>query len=251
MKTTHRLVIVLFVMLALSACSQSKGSQADGGSGGSHDILERHNRDIFKFNTSLDKHVFKPIAVGYQKITPKVVDDSISNFFDNIGDVGNAVNNLLQFKPGEALIDVERIMFNTSIGLGGLFDVATKLGLEKHKEDFGQTLAVWGVGSGPYVMLPFLGPSTVRDATAKFSIDSLLDPAKYSKASIPLFVLDKVDKRADLISTEEAFEGFSNDQYIAIRDAWLQYREYLIKDGETNEEEQSDLIDALEDLDDE
>lgn len=248
MKMLNHFMAVLFVMLVLSACSQSKGVLVEGGN---RDLLEKHNRDIFKFNSSLDKHVFKPIAVGYRKITPKVVDNSISNFFDNLDDVGNAVNNFLQFKPGEALIDVERVMFNTSIGVGGLFDVATKIGLEKHKEDFGQTLAVWGVDSGPYIMLPFLGPSTVRDATAKFTIDSFLDPAKYSEFSFPLFVIDKVDSRADLVSTEEAFKDFSSDQYIAIRDAWLQYRKFLIEDGAIDEEEQSDLIDSLEELDDE
>lgn len=249
-KNSFHTILILWVMLYLTACSQSQGvSNASGGT--NKDTLERHNRDIFKFNTSIDKLIFKPVAVTYQKITPDIVDIGISNFFDNLEDVGTAVNNLLQFKPGEALIDVERVMFNSTIGLGGLFDVATKIGLEKHDEDFGQTLAVWGVGSGPYIMLPFLGPSTLRDFTSKLTVDSLLDPAKYSKASIPLFVVDKVDSRADLISEEEAFKDFSDDEYSALRDAWLQRREFLIRDGKVDEDAQSDLIDALEDLDDE
>jgi len=243
-------VLILLPMLFLTACSQSQRLSKDIGSTNG-DTLERHNRDIFKFNASIDKLILKPIAVTYQKVTPDLVDTSISNFFGNLEDVGTAVNNLLQWKPGEALIDVERVLFNSSIGLGGLFDVATKIGLEKHDEDFGQTLAVWGVDSGPYIMLPFLGPSTVRDFTSKFTVDSLLDPAKYSKASFSLFVLDKVDSRADLISEEEAFKDFSDDQYSALRDAWLQRREFLIRDGKVDDDAQSDLIDALEDLDDE
>ena len=161
------------------------------------------------------------------------------------------MNNLLQFKPGEALIDIERVLFNTSVGLGGVFDVATSIGLDKYDEDFGQTLAVWGVDSGSYIMLPFFGPSTLRDATAKLTIDSLLDPANYSDDSLALFGIEYIDKRGDLLSEEDAFKDFASDEYIAIRDAWLQRREYLIKDGKVDDNAQSDMIDELEDLDDE
>lgn len=246
---------ILFVTLFLSSCSQSTivSNQKSNSSQQvtTNDALENFNRDVFEFNTSLDKLIFKPIAVTYKKATPEIIDTGISNIFDNLDDVGNAVNNLLQFKPGEALIDVERVLFNTSVGLGGVFDVATSIGLEKYDEDFGQTLAVWGVDSGSYIMLPFFGPSTLRDATAKLTIDRLLDPANYTNDSLALFGIEYIDKRGDLLVEEDAFKDFANDEYIAIRDAWLQRREYLIKDGKVDDGAQSDMIDELEDLDDE
>jgi len=152
---------------------------------------------------------------------------------------------------GDAVKDTERFIFNSTFGLAGLFDIATEMGLKKHNEDFGQTLAKQGVGSGPYVMLPFFGPSTLRDATAKFSVDSILNPSIYSDEKYMLFMLKNLDKRADYLSEEEAFKDLSDDQYIALRDAWLQRREYLIKDGKVDKKEQSNLIDELEDLDDE
>ncbi len=244
----------IIVVSTLSACSNTSANlntQNPSASQKTSDSLEKYNRSLYRFNMVMDKHLLKPIAVGYTKITPEIVDTSITNFFSNLGDIGNATNNLLQFKFGEALIDTERFIFNSSFGVGGLFDFASMVGMQKHDEDFGQTLAAWGVESGPYVMLPFFGPSTVRDATAKFSIDTLLDPTNYSKKSLEFFALKSVDKRADLISTEEAFKDFSDDKYIALRDAWLQRREYLLSDGKIETSKQSDLIDELEDLDDE
>jgi len=208
------------------------------------------NRSIYKANVAFDKHLFKPIAKAYKKITPEPIDTSISNFFLNLGDISNATNNLLQLKVGDALKDTERFIFNSTFGLAGLLDIATEMGLKKHHEDFGQTLAVWGVDSGPYVMLPFFGPSTVRDASAKFSVDFLLDPSIYHDERYALFALNSLDKRADLMNEEEALKDLSDDQYIALRDAWLQRRDYLIKDGKVDEKEKSDLIDELEDLDD-
>ena len=123
--------------------------------------------------------------------------------------------------------------------------------IERYEEDFGQTSAHWGVESGPYVMLPFLGPSTVRDATAKLTIDSLTNPANYHEQSLALFALDKIDQRAGFFTDEEAFKGISDDSYAALRDLWLQRRSVLVNDGKVSEEEQSNLIDELESLDDE
>ena len=245
---------LLLISLSLGACSQSSNALNQESSGSmpqTSDSMEQFNRDVFKFNVSVDKLLIKPIAKAYKKVTPEVVDTGVTNFFHNLGDVGNAVNNLLQLKIGDAVKDTERFVFNSSFGIGGLFDIATEMGLERHKEDFGQTLATWGVSSGSYVMLPVFGPSTLRDATAKFSIDTLLDPTNYSEKSLEFFVLENLDKRADLLSTEDAFKDFSDDQYVAVRDAWLQRREYLIKDGKVDEKKQTDLIDELEDLDDE
>ena len=191
------------------------------------------------------------MAKVYKKVTPEIVDHSVSNFFNNLDDVGSAVNSLLQAKPGPALMNTERVVFNSTLGLGGLFDVASVLGMERYDEDFGQTLAHWGVKSGPYVMLPFFGPSTVRDATAKFTVDGLLNPINYHDEKLAFTALRLLDKRADIFNDEEAFKHMSEDQYSALRDLWLQHRTSEIRDGEGDEQEQSDLIDELEALDDE
>jgi len=254
--------IILAQTLTLVACSQSNvKANSDSATASTTtsatptenkttDKFIKFNRAIYKANVAFDKHFFKPIAKAYKKITPEPIDTSISNFFLNLGDISNATNNLLQLKVGDALKDTERFIFNSTFGLAGLLDIATEMGLEKHHEDFGQTLAVWGVDSGPYVMLPFFGPSTVRDASAKFSLDFLLDPSIYHDERYALFALNSIDKRADLMNEEEALKDLSDDQYIALRDAWLQRRDYLIKDGKVDEKEKTDLIDELEDLDD-
>ncbi len=213
------------------------------------DRWEGFNRGVFRINTGLDTFIVKPAAKAYQFITPDLVDTGVSNFFANLGDISNTFNNLLQLKPKAAFNDSMRFVFNSSFGLGGFLDVASEMQFEKHHEDFGQTLARWGVGSGPYVMLPLLGPSTVRDATARLSVDILTNPVSYHDEAIPLFALNQLDKRADLLSTEESFHGLSTDPYSAIRDVWLQRRAYLIRDGKTDEKEQSDMIDELESLD--
>ena len=242
--------VILTQILLLVACSNSDTTSNTAENKATTDQLETLNRSIYKANVAFDKHLFKPVAKAYKTIMPEPIDTSITNFFLNLGDISNAANNLLQFKMGDAVKDSERFIFNSTFGIAGLFDIATEMGLKKHHEDFGQTLAVWGVDSGPYVMLPFFGPSTLRDASAKFSVDFLLDPTIYSDEKYALFVLKNLDKRADLLSAEDAFKDLSDDQYIALRDAWLQRREYLIRDGKIDEKEQSDLIDELEDLDD-
>lgn len=215
------------------------------------DRWESFNRRIFRLNKGLDTVLVKPAAKAYKFVTPEIIDKSVSNFFSNIGDVGNAFNNLLQFKPADAINDSARFLFNSTFGLAGFLDIASEMELEKHDEDFGQTLAKWGVGSGPYLMLPFLGPSTVRDAGARFSIDAVTDPVSYQDEAFALTALKILDIRADLLLQEEAFKGLADDEYSAVRDAWLQRREYLIRDGAIDEQGQSDLIDELESLDDE
>lgn len=245
---------LLLVFFVISACSQSTKMTSDTtieSTGQTTDSFEKTNRRIFAFNKSLDNHLVKPVANAYKAVTPQFVDSSITNFFLNLDDVGNAINNLFQFKPGPALIDTERFLVNSTVGFGGLIDVASSIGMEKHDEDFGQTLAHWGIKSGPYVMLPFLGPSTVRDATAKLTVDRLTNPTHYHDDSLAFFALDKLDQRADIFNDEEAFKDISNDQYSALRDLWLQRRANLIRDGKVDEQEQSDLIDELESLDDE
>lgn len=242
---------ILLIVVFLTSCSQTESqatSSKDISDQATKDTYVNVNRGIYKFNVGLDRYLVKPIAKSYQSITPSFVNTSISNFFLNIGDISNTFNNILQAKPLDAVNDAERFIFNSIFGFAGLLDVASAAGLEKHNEDFGQTLATWGVGSGPYVMLPFLGPSTLRDAIAKLSVDQLTNLANYSERSIPFFLIEKLDQRADLFSKEAAFKDISDDSYSAIRDAWLQRRDYLIRDGKVDESAEMDLIDELESL---
>ena len=237
-----RLSTILLTLSLLAACSHTRKMQD------TPDRFERLNRSVYKVNDVLDRRIVKPVAIAYKKITPEIIDNSITNVFANLDDVGNAINNLLQFKLGESLIDTERFIFNSTFGVAGIFDIATEMGLQKHEEDFGQTLAKWGVPSGPYVMLPLLGPSSIRDATAKLSVDVITKPTSYSENSWGLFVVDKLDQRADLLSAEAVLQGFSEDQYSVLRGVWLQRREYLIQDGKVDKKAQTDMIDELEEL---
>jgi phospholipid-binding lipoprotein MlaA len=213
------------------------------------DPYENINRKVFKFNAFIDENFLKVFAKAYKTVTPEIVDTSVTNFFLNLEEITNTLNSLLQSKPQDAVEGTGRFLVNTTFGLAGLLDVATEMGIERHDEDFGQTLAHWGVPSGPYVMLPILGPSTLRDAAAEVSIDRVTNPTSYSEKSIYFFAGKSVDKRADLLSAEEAFEDISDDPYNAVRDVWLQRRDYLIRDGKVDEKADTDLIDELEALD--
>lgn len=199
------------------------------------DPWEGVNRSIFTFNDTLDTYALKPVAQGYQYVTPQFLEDGIHNVFNNIGDVGNLTNNLLQAKFEDAGIDTSRLIFNTSFGLLGFIDVATKMGLQRNDEDFGQTLGAWGVNSGPYVVLPLLGPSTVRD-TAALLPQSYLQPYGYMD-HVPTRnvtrAVDVVDTRASLLSAEKLITG---DKYNFVRNAYLQNREFKVKDGEVEDD---------------
>jgi phospholipid-binding lipoprotein MlaA len=201
------------------------------------------NRGVYKFNDELDKAAVKPVAQAYKKITPIWFRAGTGRFFSNLGYPVTIVNQLLQGKPLLFLQDTGRLLTNSTLGLGGAFDVADRMGMPAHNEDFGQTLAVWGVPSGPYVMLPVLGPSTTRDApglipeffTGVLGLADAPFGTKFAARALQL-----VDTRATLLSAEGALED-ANDKYVFVRDAWIQRREYLIFDGdppvETFEEE--------------
>jgi len=199
------------------------------------DPWESFNRPIFRFNDTLDTYALKPIAQGYQAVTPQFLEDGIHNVFGNIGDVGNLANNVLQGKLHNAGVDTGRLIFNTTFGLLGFFDVAKHMGLQKNDEDFGQTLGVWGLNSGPYLVIPFLGPSTVRDATGRVP-DSFLTPYPYID-HVPTRnvtrAVNVIDTRARLLSAERLISG---DKYIFIRNAYLQSREFKVKDGEVEDD---------------
>ena len=199
------------------------------------DPWEGVNRVIFRFNDTLDTYALKPIAQGYQWVTPQFLEDGIHNMFKNVGDVTNLANDVLQAKPHAAGVDTARLIFNTTFGVLGFFDVGSMMGLQRNDEDFGQTLGYWGVASGPYVVLPLLGPSTVRDAFAKYP-DTYTRPYRYID-HVPTrnttMAVDVVDTRASLLSAEKLING---DKYIFLRNAFLQNREFKVKDGEVEDD---------------
>ena len=199
------------------------------------DPWEGFNRAMFRFNDTLDTYALKPVAQGYRAVTPQFLEDGVHNVFGNVGDVGNLANNLLQGKLHNAGVDTGRLIFNTTFGLLGFFDVAKHMGLRKNDEDFGQTLGVWGLDSGPYLVIPFLGPSTVRDATGRVP-DSFLTPYPYID-HVPTRNVTRgvqvVDTRANLLQAERLISG---DKYVLIRNAYLQSREFKIKDGKVEDD---------------
>jgi phospholipid-binding lipoprotein MlaA len=202
------------------------------------DRFERTNRAIYRFNDALDRNVAKPVAKAYVKVTPAPVRTGFSNFFRNLASPTVMANGLLQLKMKEFATETARLVVNTTLGIGGLFDPATQLGLPAGNEDFGQTLGRWGLPSGPYVVLPVLGPSSVRDAFG-FAADQFTDPKNYVKddyTSWSLTGLSLVDTRAELLATENVL-GQANDPYAFMRNAYLQRREYLVKDGVVPDEE--------------
>ena len=197
------------------------------------DPYEDWNRKVYGFNETIDNWFLRPVAKGYRAIMPDFADRAVTNFFNNLSEIRNLANSIFQLKGESAVVAVGRFTYNTVFGLGGLIDVATMFDLPERPEDFGQTLGYWGLGSGPYLMLPFLGPSNPRDFGG-FVSDNLLLPSAWDLAETPDVYyargLQVVDKRADLIPAE----GFiSGDGYTFVRNAYLQRRAYLINDGRT------------------
>lgn len=219
-----RLLAALAFLLVLSGCATTAENP---------DPWESMNRKTFAFNDAVDKAVLKPVAQGYQKVVPGVARTGINNFFSNLEDVGTFLNQVLQGKMVDGINDLGRVVLNTTMGIGGLIDVASMNGMEKHYEDFGQTLGWWGVNSGPYLVIPLLGPSTLRDGPAK-----VVDPQWYWPRLLDndtlywsLWGLDKVRTRASLLQSESVLEQAALDRYQFIRDAWLQRRQNQVYDG--------------------
>ena len=214
------------VVAVLSAC-------ATGPNANPRDPLEPMNREIHRINEDLDTGIIKPVAQLYADYMPSPVRTAVGNVFSNFSDMYSAVNNLLQAKPGRAAEDTMRVAINSVFGLGGLIDIATPAGLPKYKEDFGQTLGYWGLPSGPYVVLPLLGPSSVRD-TAGMLVDLQLEPIAYLDSAAlqySLAGLFVVDKRSRLLGATSLLGAAALDKYSFLRDSYLQRREYLVYDG--------------------
>ncbi len=220
--------VLLFVVSIAAGCAATPGRTELG-----EDRLEGFNRGVYKFNDVVDRAALKPAAKGYRKVTPNFVRRGIGNFFANLGYPATIINQFLQGKPASGLKDTGRFLLNTTLGIGGLFDVATPVGLEAHDEDFGQTLAVWGVNSGPFINLPLFGPSTLRDAPSRV-FDYFVDPLTYADVAWEIQwgerLLGTVHSRAELLPLDATLQR-TFDPYAFIRDAWLQRREFEIFDG--------------------
>jgi phospholipid-binding lipoprotein MlaA len=228
MLTTMRAAAVIFVALVAAGCAATPGRTTG------EDRWEGLNRGVYKFNDVVDRATLKPVAKGYKKITPHWMRIGIGNFFSNLDYPATIVNQFLQGKARLGLRDTGRFLVNTTLGVAGLLDVATPLGLEKNDEDLGQTLAVWGVGSGPYLTLPLFGPSSLRDAPTKV-LDFFTDPLTYIddvpwEALWGQRVLHAVHSRSELLSLDPTLQR-TYDPYAFIRDAWVQQREFAIFDG--------------------
>lgn len=222
-----RLALITFIVF-LGGCATTGG-------GDERDPVEGLNRAIFKLNEGLDAALFRPIAQGYQSIAPDVVDKSVTNFFGNLQDVVTIFNDLLQFKIEQGGSDIARVLVNSTIGVFGLIDVASDVGLEKHNEDFGQTLGHWGVDTGPYLVLPILGPSSVRD-TLGIVVDSVaFDPINdidHVSTRNSMKVAEAIDKRADLLGASNILEKAALDRYDFLKESYFQKRESDVRDGD-------------------
>lgn len=225
MKTAIK-AVALTSLLTASAWSVAADSEV-----GNPDPWEPLNRKIYVFNDVLDRYFLKPVAKGYEAVTPQFLEDGLHHMYTNVGEIGNILNSLLQAKFKNTAESGGRFVVNSTIGLLGFFDVANKMGMQVHDEDFGQTLGYWGVHSGPYLMVPFLGPRTVRDAFGSIA-DAYSDPVPYAIDHVPtrneVLAGRVIDTRAQLLKAEELISG---DRYIFLRDAYLQRRQFLIDDG--------------------
>ncbi len=235
-------IYLLLVSLALGGCASTQGGKNP------KDPLEPFNRSMYKFNDTVDKAVLKPVAKGYNTIIPEPGKIMVTNFFSNLDDIIVTINDLLQLKFAQAASDGTRVLFNSTFGILGLFNITDRL--EKHNEDFGQTLGYWGVSSGPYVVLPFFGPRTVRDSIGLY-VDSYASPIRLIP-NIPtrnvMYVTRTINLRAELLDQEKILEEAAIDRYAFIRDAYLQQRQSLVFDGNPprekfDDEENSDTPD--------
>ena len=218
--------LALALAAAVSGCASAPANPRDP--------FEKFNRAMFSFNDTVDQVALKPAATAYKRVLPSFVQTGIGNFFGNLADIWSAANNLMQGKGAEGMSDVARFAMNTTFGLGGVLDIASEAGLHKHNEDFGQTLGSWGVGPGPYLMLPLLGPSTVRDTLA-LPLDIKADPWAYKE---PIrwrnvgIATRAVDQRAAVLDASNLMEEAALDRYEFVRDSFLQRRESRINDGD-------------------
>ena len=225
-------IAALTATLLLAGCTTIQ--QARGGPGQKLDPWENWNRKVFAFNEDLDKYVMKPVATAYANVVPQPLRRGVDNFFANAADAWSAVNNVLQGKGQPAFEDVVRFTTNSFFGIAGFFDVASEIGIPRHKEDFGQTLGVWGFGAGAYIVWPLLGPSSVRDSIA-LPLDISVSPSAVindGRTQVALTALQLINARANLLGASQVLDDIALDKYTFLRDAYLQRRRSLVFDGE-------------------
>tara|TARA_Y100000748_G_scaffold299985_1_gene297732 strand:- start:565 stop:1254 length:690 start_codon:yes stop_codon:yes gene_type:complete len=225
---------MLFTLI-LSSCSTTGSSK--------NDPLEPMNRAIFQFNEVVDDNILEPVAKTYRYVTPDPIETGVSNFFSNLGEVSTIANDVFQFKFKQAGYDFIRFSLNTTIGVFGIFDVATSVGLKKNKEDFGQTLGYWGIPQGPYLVLPFFGASTFRDAPGLYA-DMQVSPVQQldNEEALALNALNAISTRARLLRATKILDTAAKDKYIFIRESYLQKRESMVNDGDSQEDFEIDVI---------
>ena len=224
---------------ALVALTLLSTGCATGPGANPKDPLEPMNRSVSRFNDVLDDNVLKPAATGYRDYTPQLVQTGIGNFFRNLADVFSTVNNGLQLKGRETAESLMRVVVNTTLGIYGIFDVATEIGLQRHPEDLGQTLGYWGVPDGPYVVLPVFGPSTLRDTSVlpvELSADLVSKHDDIAERNVAM-AARIVDKRASLLKTSDLLAGAAIDKYSFTRDSYLQFRRNQVYDGNPPDDE--------------
>ena len=236
-------VFLAALFMLLNGCASTQYIESE------RDPWQGFNRTMYNFNDGLDRAILKPAAQGYKAIAPDFVETGVRNFFENLDDISVAVNNLLQGKVASSASDIGRVLINSTIGVLGLFDVASSMGLSKHDEDFGQTLGAWGMDSGPYIVWPFFGPSSLRDTPSLVVDRVLLNPLTYVEIKtwerVAIISVDVVSVRAELLSLEETVDEISTDRYTFIREAYLDRREFLVNDGAAVDD--AGLYDELDD----
>lgn len=226
-----QLVLMPIALIALGGCASGPG--VDNQAAVDYDPYESFNRDIYAFNTAVDNWTTKPLAKGYRKVTPTFVRRGVSNFYDNLLTPSSVLNNFLQGKPARGFNELGRFVFNSTLGVGGLIDIAGLSGMDAYWEDFSQTFAVWGLPEGPYLMLPFFGPASTLQ-TAALPFDYYADLGRHigdDRTQIWLTVGQIIDLRYRLLPVDQVIES-SNDPYIAVREAFRQNRDYEIYDGD-------------------
>ncbi len=231
-------VVGFLAVLVVSLCGCATGPMANP-----HDPLEPLNRSIYGFNDAVDRALVKPVATVYQDVMPQPVRKGVTNFFANLQDAWSGVNNALQLKASDSVLSFTRFGLNTVLGVVGLVDVASGMGIERHTKDFGHTLGYWGVPPGPYLVLPLLGPSTVRDATASMTVDAqgnLLSNVSDVPTRNTVTVLNLLNRRASLLGASQMLDEVALDPYTFTRDAFLQRRRNAVYDGNPPDEAETD-----------
>lgn len=252
--TIHKPLLLssLVISITLAGCATTATTVHD-----QDDPWEGWNRGTQKFNDHLDKAILKPLAKGYEWITPEFIHHGITNFFSNINDIGVTINDLLQFKLTQSGMDGSRFLINTTAGVAGFIDVASMIDLPKHNEDFGLTLGHWGIPSGNYLVLPFFGPSSPRDTIGLVG-DALFNPLTYisifggtaaNAAVAGTRVVNVTDTRANLLTTEKVLDEAAVDRYDFIKNSYEQRRDYLLHDGNVPDDTDPDLFDDDSDTD--